>query len=345
MMSLHFCPSAQSETLDWPDRSEIDRFITEMHEKHNFSPEELKALFAPLKPNTLVLRTIAPPTDPAVRSWQRYRARFLDTARIENGVRFWNQHKETLNRAETAFGVPPEIIVAITGVETEYGRNKGNFSVLDALTTIAFAYPPRKEFFRTELEQFLLLTRENRQAPESVLGSYAGAIGIPQFMPGSQRRFAVDFDEDGRVDLMNSPQDAIGSVARFLKSHGWKNGQLITERVKEAIAEKQALISQGILPVIDQTKLQAAGVNQQNLPSQMPAALVDLVTPEGETEYWWGFENFYAITRYNRSSFYAMSVVQLADAIKARRNDGRPLRSVAAKKSKERYRAKRRHAG
>ena len=328
----------------WPAPEEIRQFVAEMHERHGFDPTELGALLATIKPNPVVLRAIAPPTDPGVRSWQRYRARFLDRARIENGVRFWNTHADTLTSAETAFGVPPEIIVAIIGVETEYGRNKGNFSVLEALSTIAFAYPPRRDFFRSELEQFLLLTRENRQAPEAVLGSYAGAIGIPQFMPGSQRKFAVDFDEDGRVDLMSSPQDAIGSVARFLKLHGWEKDQTVTERITTVPEQPESLLGAGIRPSLDRPALQQAGVAAENLPSRYPAALIDLVTPGDATEYWWGFNNFYAITRYNRSSFYAMSVVQLAEAIRSRRLDPRPLMPMERKKVKASYRAKRRRA-
>lgn len=337
--------NAAPAALDaWPEPADVQAFIVEMTEKHNFDRATLDAIFAPLKPNPVVLKTIAPPTDPGVRSWQRYRARFLDTPRIENGVRFWNAHAATLTRAEDAFGVPPEIVVAIIGVETEYGKNKGKFSVLDALATIAFAYPPRREFFRSELEQFLLLARENRQAPEAILGSYAGAIGIPQFMPGSQRRFAVDFDEDGRVDLMNSAQDAIGSVARFLKIHGWVAGQPIVDRVSGEIPDPAPFIATGIRPSLEAAVLMEQGLRPEQMPKHTPAALIDLITPDAATEYWWGYDNFYAITRYNRSSFYAMSVVQLADAIRARRADQRPLKTATRQPAKSGSRAKRRRA-
>jgi membrane-bound lytic murein transglycosylase B len=328
----------------WPDPAEIPRFIEEISEKHGLDDKALAALFAPLKPNPGVLRAIAPPTDPGVKSWQRYRTRFLDQARIENGVRFWKANAETLARAEQAYGVPPAIIVAIIGVETEYGRNKGNFSVLDALSTIAFAYPPRREFFRSELEQFLLLARENRLAAEAVRGSYAGALGIPQFMPGSQRRYAVDFDQDGRIDLMNSLPDAIGSVARFLLMHGWQPGQAIAQPVAPGIPDPDRYLAAGIRPSFDAEKLRLAGLAEADLPTQSPAALIDLVSPGFPTEYWWGFENFYAITRYNRSSFYAMSVAQLSAAIEARRSDGQPLRNGAGKPAKSGSRAKYRRA-
>ena len=331
-------------SLEWPNPIDIPNFITEMKDKHGFDEEALKTLFHPLKPNSFVLKAIAPPTDPGFKSWQRYRARFLDTARVENGVRFWAKHKDTLARAEESFGVPPEVIVAIIGVETEYGKNKGHISVLDALTTIAFAYPPRREFFRAELEQFLLMARENRQAPEAIKGSYAGAIGIPQFMPSSQRRFAVDFDADGRVDLMNSSEDAIGSVARFLKLHGWQANQAATEPVRGPLADAQTLVNAGIKPSLGVTELKAGAIKEEHLPAQFPVTLIDLVTPDASTEYWWGFDNFYAITRYNRSSFYAMSVVQLGQAIKQRRDDNRPLKSVDKKPAKSGYRVKRHRA-
>lgn len=340
-----YCTWSLAESSDWPDPAEIPRFIDEVSEKHGLDPVELRLLFASVRPNSAVLRAIAPPTDPGVKSWQRYRSRFLDRARIENGVRFWETNAAALTRAEQAFGVAPEIIVAIIGVETEYGRNKGNFSVLDALTTIAFAYPPRRDFFRSELEQFLLLARENRLAADAIRGSYAGAIGIPQFMPGSQRRYAVDFDEDGRVDLLNSTQDAIGSVARFLKVHGWRSGDAIAEPISGQLPDTSVYLAAGIRPSLDSDDLRQQGVSDKDLPSQSPAALIDLISPGSGTEYWWGFDNFYAITRYNRSSFYAMSVVQLSAAIKARRTEKPPLATRASKPIKSGSRARYRHVG
>lgn len=327
-------------TNDWPDPEDLPRFIDEVSERHGFEPAALKFIFASLKPNQAVLKAIAPPSDPGIKSWQRYQARFLGKPRIDNGVRFWNTHAETLLRAEQVYGVPPEIVVAIIGVETEYGKNKGNFSALEALATIAFAYPPRRDYFRSELEQLLLLARENRQAPEAILGSYAGALGIPQFMPGSQRRFAVDFDEDGRIDLMSSPQDAIGSIARFLKVHGWQQGHTIAERIGSSIPDAQRLVLTGIRPSLERSDLLKSNLGDANLPTESPAALIDLITPEADTEYWWGFENFYAITRYNRSSFYAMSVFQLSNAIKLRRTEDVPSRKTTWKPPKAGSRVK-----
>ena len=212
--------------------------------------------------------------------------------------------------------MPPEIIVAIIGVETKYGGNTGNFRVLEALATLAFNYPPRAEFFRSELEQFLLLARENGVDPVEHAGSFAGAIGIPQFMPSSQRRFAVDFDGDEQIDLAGSDADAIGSVARFLQQHGWQADEPIA--VPARTMANRSAVDRGRHPA------HAAGrrAGQQGITAdadaQATVTLVDLVSPGRPTEYWLGFNNFYVITRYNRSSFYAMSVFQLAAAIRER---------------------------
>jgi membrane-bound lytic murein transglycosylase B len=262
---------------------------------HGFKADELIGLFAQTSPNATVIKLIQPPTSPLQRSWERYRSRFLNERRIDGGVAFWQENAGHLAKASALYGVPEEIIVAIIGVETHYGSNTGGFGVFEALSTLAFNYPRRAEFFRTELEQFLLLTRENNLDPMAVKGSFAGAIGIPQFMPGSQRRYAVDFDGDQRVDLGNSVDDAIGSVARFLEQHGWQAGQ--------AIAVQATTAGKGVTATAD---------------PQASVALIDLVSPGYETEYWLGFENFYVITRYNRSSFYAMSVFQLAEEIRSR---------------------------
>lgn len=298
------------------DTAVID-FANAMTDRHGFDAAELLGDFARLQPNPTVLKLIAPPASPTQRSWQRYRTRFLNPARIDEGLRFWQEHQVTLRRASAEYGVPEEIIVAIIGVETVYGRNQGRFGVMEALATLAFAYPPRAEFFRRELEQFLLLARENRVERLAVLGSYAGAIGIPQFMPGSQRRYAVDYDGDGRIDLSGSVEDAIGSVARFLERHGWQRGEPVA--VPASIDQKpaRALLDAGIRPSLKAADLASQDI-RGNAPADAMVTLIDLVTPEEESEYWLGFENFYVITRYNRSSFYAMAVFQPAEAIRAK---------------------------
>ena len=298
---------------------EVVAFIAEMQEKHGFDADFLQRRFARLHPNETVLKAIRPPAVPELqRSWERYRARFLNERRIAGGTRFWEQHQATLKRASESFGVPEEVIVAIIGVETEYGRNTGKFGIMQALSTLAFHYPPRAPFFRGELENYLLLARENDFDPLVLKGSYAGALGIPQFMPSSQRRYAVDFDGDGKVDLTRSAADAIGSVASFLAQHGWEAGGTVALPATVE-GDPTPLVALGIKPGRSLSELITAGVRSEG-DTTKPAAVIDLVSPDQETEYWVGFQNFYVITRYNRSSFYAMSVFQLAEAIRERRN-------------------------
>jgi membrane-bound lytic murein transglycosylase B len=292
-------------------------FARDLETRHGFKADELISLFAQTRPNATVLKLIQPPASPLQRSWERYRPRFLNERRIEGGVRFWQDNAGQLAKASALYGVPPEIIVAIIGVETEYGRNMGGFRVFEALSTLAFNYPRRAEFFRTELEQFLLLSRENDLDPMTVKGSFAGAIGIPQFMPGSQRRYAVDFDGDQRVDLGTSVDDAIGSVGRFLEQHGWQAEQPIAVPTITSSTPAAELIQAGLRPSFKVADLAEQGI-RANIDGQLSAALIDLVAPGRETEYWLGFENFYVITRYNRSSFYAMSVFQLGEEIRTR---------------------------
>jgi len=297
---------------------EVQAFIIEMHEQYGFDVAHLTRQFAGVHSNVAVLRAIRPAAVPELqRSWPRYRERFVNERRINNGLRFWLGNGAELARAEAIYGVPAEIIAAIIGVETEYGRNMGSFSVLEALSTLAFDYPPRAEFFRKELEQFLLLARENGVSPLEIKGSYAGAIGIPQFMPSSQRNYAVDFDGDDRIDLRGSPTDAIGSVARFLSIHGWQAKAPIAVPAT-VTSDPSTLIAAGLKPEMPLQDFTKQGVVANGDPER-PAALIDLVAPDLPIEYWVGFDNFYVITRYNRSSFYAMSVFQLAEALRESR--------------------------
>ncbi|MCL2075424.1 MAG: lytic murein transglycosylase B [Betaproteobacteria bacterium] len=297
-------------------------FAREMRERHGFDEADLLRRFARLAPNQRVLKLIAPPAPAAVsqRSWQRYRSRFIDQKRIRQGIDFRQRHAAALKRAEDIYGVPAEIIVAIIGVETFYGQNTGSFNTFSTLATLAFYDPKRHEFFRRQLEQLLLLARENSRNPESYSGSYAGALGIPQFLPGSLRRYAVDFDNNGVIDLSDSVADSIGSVANFLVEHGWQKDAPIAIPVRlpanlpsETLA---AWLEAGIRPALPATGLLAAGVAAEPFEAaNLDVTLIELVTPDAPTEYWLGFENFYVITRYNRSSFYAMSVFQLAEEI------------------------------
>jgi len=319
---LTLCLPAYGKEAPMDKAPAAQEFAREMREWHQLDEADLLRRFAKLKPDPRVLKLIAPPASPALqRSWQRYQSRFLDPKRIRQGAEFWQQHAAMLERAEIAYGVPAEIIVSIIGIETFYGQNTGTFNTFAALATLAFYYPQRSTFFRQELEQLLLLAQENRQNPESYTGSYAGALGIPQFMPGSLRRYAVDFDGDSVIDLTNSVEDAIGSVASFLAAHGWQKGDPIAVPVRlpdNLPPQTLALwLETGIRPALSTLTLLAAGVAAEPFEgADRNATLIDLVTPDAPVEYWLGFENFYVITRYNRSSFYAMAVFQLAEAIK-----------------------------
>lgn len=309
----HAAPVATSFASD----PAVIEFARDLEQRHGFDAEDLLRQFAMVRPNDKVLQLIRPPVSPLQRSWERYRPRFLTERRIDGGVRFWQENRLALAKASALYGVPPEIIVAIIGVETEYGGNTGNFRVLEALATLAFHYPRRADFFRTELEQFLLLARENGMDPVNMRGSFAGAIGIPQFMPGSQRRYAVDFDGDQKIDLSTSVDDAIGSVGRFLEQHGWQAGQPIAVPARARGEPERSLIEAGIQPTLLVAELAQQGITA-DADAQATVTLVDLVSPGRPTEYWLGYNNFYVITRYNRSSFYAMSVFQLAAAIRER---------------------------
>lgn len=309
--------AANTPPPSFADDTQVVAFARDLEQRHGFNADELLGHFAQIRPNDKVLQLIKPPASPLQRSWERYRPRFLNDRRINGGARFWRAHETTLARASTQYGVPPEIIVAIIGVETEYGANTGSFRVLEALATLAFHYPRRAEFFRTELEQFLLLTRENSQSPLAIKGSFAGAIGVPQFMPGSQRRYAVDFDGDNKVDLSGSVEDAIGSVARFLEQHGWQAGQPVAWPARLSQNPDPAWLEAGLRPTLPVSQLQTQGVHS-DADTAATVALIDLISPGHETEYWLAQENFYVITRYNRSSFYAMSVFQLAEEIRKR---------------------------
>jgi membrane-bound lytic murein transglycosylase B len=314
--------SANAQT-PYAKREDVEGFIRQMVEKHAFVESELKILFSRARREPAILAAIVPPKDAKARSWQAYRGRFVTESRIAEGADFWRRNAAALARAAEAHGVPEEIIVAIIGIETVYGRQMGSWRVIDALSTLAFDYAPRAEYFREELEQYLLFTREQGLDVFSVKGSYAGAIGIPQFMPGSYRRYAVDFDGDGTANLRSSEADAIGSVANFLAKHGWKRGErvLLPARVIGGNAgEYRALIDAGLEPKTPLAELKRYGVETRtDLPLDTPVALIELESPGAPAEYRLGLRNFYVLTRYNRSALYASAAYDLAQEIKSKR--------------------------
>lgn len=313
--------AAAPASADYATRPEVRAFIDEMVAQHGFVEAELQAVFAQARYSADALRLIAPAPPTFKRSWRVYRARFLDPQRIREGLRFWRDNEGWLAYASARYGVPPEIVVAIIGVETFYGRITGGFRVIDALSTLAFDYPRRAPYFRGELEQYLLYSRESGIDPGSLLGSFAGAVGLPQFMPGSIRRFAVDLDGDGRIDLQSNPADAIGSVASFLALHGWRSGEPVRFQMRFDSEERLApLVAAGIEPHFTIGELAGYGIaSVEPVAPDLPLAVIDLPNADGPTSYYLGAPNFYVITRYNRSSFYAMAVHELSQALAAGR--------------------------
>jgi membrane-bound lytic murein transglycosylase B len=298
-----------------PELPALSEFIDEMVEKHGFDATELQTVFADVEVKDSILKAISRPAEKS-KPWFEYREIFLTDSRIRGGVEFWQQHKEALGYAELTYGVPAEIIIAILGVETRYGGNVGGFRVIDALSTLAFRYPPRSPFFRSELEQFLILTREEQISQLDPIGSYAGAMGLGQFMPSSYRAYAVDFDADGKRDIWTNPVDAVGSIANYLKVHGWVPGESIVHRTSASQPLSGELLGSGLKPSLSREQLAAAGLSLDELPEGDDVlSLIALTQRDGE-EYWLGRQNFYAITRYNHSHMYAMAVTQLAQAIR-----------------------------
>lgn len=306
--------SGSPVTGEYNTRPDVQAFIRDMAERHGFEVQTLIGYFAEARhqPRVVSLMTPAPPT--ARRSWAAYQARVVDPVRVEMGLSFWRANQETLRQASERYGVPEEIIVAIIGVETNYGRVTGTFRVFDTLVTLSFDYPRRAEFFRGELEQFLLWVRENRLEVLAPQGSYAGAIGIPQFLPGSIRRHAVDFNGDGRVDLSRTPADAVGSVGNFLANHGWQRGGPTDFKPDIASgARLEPFLQAGIEPRFLRAELELAGVRSRSpVAADLPMALIEFPNGDRASDYLLAAPNFYVITRYNRSSFYARGVIELA---------------------------------
>lgn len=339
---------AETDT-DIPDSftRDLHTFSADMAGRHGFDPQNLACILKQVRHSPAAIRLVRPAPAGKTRNWQAYRSRVLSPARITKGAQFWRQHQKALARAETVYGVPPEIIVGILGVETIYGRYKGNFRTLDALATLAFDYPehPRRDdrlaLFRKELENTLLLCAEQNMDPLALKGSYAGAIGWPQFLPSSIRQYAVDFDGNGKIDLENSPVDAIGSIAHFLAQHGWKKGEpAVFPATLSDTASLSSLAGQGkgLAATLTPDALEKMGIAPEKpLPGHLRFGLVDLQNGAGPTEYWLGTDNFFALTHYNRSYFYAMAVIDLGESVKTHlaqeRRTPAKARRTARKKS------------
>lgn len=297
----------------------VDDFIDEMVARYGFDKAELVQLFAEVEVQPVILEAISRPAEKS-KPWYEYRRIFLTPTRIQGGVAFWEGNQASLTQAQSIFGVAPEIIVAILGVETSYGRHTGRYRVIDSLSTLAFRYPPRSNFFRHQLVEFLLLAREEKLNPRRFKGSYAGAMGLAQFMPDSFRDYAVDFNQDGWRDIWESPKDAIGSIANFLKQKGgWQAEAPIVRSAEVKGVDYHQWLDSGLKPSIPLRQLLQAGIQ---VPDPVPKdKLVSLFVLEQKEspQVWLGFRNFYALIRYNSSPLYAMAVYELAEAIKAQR--------------------------
>lgn len=310
----------------------VDAFISDMTARYDFDEAALHALFARVSYSATAVKLVTPSPSPSIKNWRVYQSRFLDPVRINAGVRFWRANQATLQRAYEEFGVPPEVIVGIIGVETIYGRFMGNFRVLDALTTLTFDYPntanraDRQATFRKNLEDYLVWTRDSQIDPTTVLGSYTGAIGIPQFLPSSIVEYAVSYDGNKQIDLRTSQADAIGSVANYLRQNGWENGRPVVWKIGSdagSLGVAQAAADGKPEPHWPLDQLLRAGLllNEPGVDiaaeAGTPVTVVDLPSPGRGTEYMLGLKNFYVLTRYNRSFFYALAVYQLGQRVKA----------------------------
>lgn len=294
------------------ERTDIAAFASEMQTRHGLASADTCLLFADASRRSDVLRLIAPPPISRPPDWSRYRGNFVNAKRVRLGIEFWDRNRMSIEAAARQNGIPASVLVALIGVETAYGNNIGRHKAFDVLATLAFEYPPRATFFRGELESLLVLAQAQKLNVADIRSSYAGALGMPQFMPSSWQKYAVDGDEDGHIDLWQNPSDAIASVAHFLVRHGWQSGRPVALK---ATVDGTPDATGGIKPDTSLAELREQGVRALG---DVPGSELGVFLRYGEgdkAEYWVGLQNFYVITRYNRSSFYAMSVVQLAEAL------------------------------
>jgi membrane-bound lytic murein transglycosylase B len=317
--TLAFGPASVSARLLDADRDDVRAFIDRVHQEHGLDRKEIRAILARARIQPPIIEAISRPAE-RVRPWHEYRGIFLTEERIAAGAEFWQEHHTRIERVAAESGVPAEMLVGIIGVETYYGRIVGRYRVLDALATLAFEYPPRSAFFARELAQFLLLVDEQGLGIETPIGSYAGAMGMPQFIPSSYRAYAVDGDGDGRIDLWNSMDDILASVANYFRVHGWRPGEPVVAPAVPSGNVPEGLAHQGLSTNTTVGALWSAGIGLAGPAPQRADAAAGLFVLERETGpgYWAGFHNFYVITRYNRSLMYALAVYELGEAIRAR---------------------------
>ncbi len=311
-------PSAQAIDLDNPD---VRKFIDSMVSDHAYDRGTLEGVLSQAKTQASILEAIARPAE-RTKEWHEYRDIFLTEARVQAGATFWREHDEELQRISEATGVDIEILVGIIGVETYFGRITGKYRVLDALATLAFEYPPRSKFFRGELEQFLLLVREEGMDATEATGSYAGAMGRPQFMPSSYRAYAVDSSADGKRDIWSNWADVMGSIANYFVRHGWRTDNQVVAQASLGNQWRGDPPENKLKPEETVTSLSHQGVLfATDLPGENQSQLLTLEGDDGE-EHWVGFHNFFVITRYNRSVMYALAVHQLGQEIAIEVNRG-----------------------
>ena len=297
-------------------REDVQNFINHMIDEHGFERTHLKLLFKGVEQQKSVLKAISTPAE-RKKKWFEYRPIFLKQARADAGVVFWKENEAILDEAQEIYGVPPEIIVAIIGVETYYGRITGKHPVFDSLVTLGFGYPKRAEFFLSELEHYLLLCREEGFDPSKLHGSYAGAMGVGQFISSSYRRYAVDHNQDGKRDLWGSSEDIIGSVANYFKQHGWRKHHAVASSAQFKGDPSRIDGSNKLKPSFKYSQLNKQGfIADKPIGMNEDVSLFVLDTSKNTQEYWIGQHNFYVITRYNHSHMYAMAVYQLSQEIK-----------------------------
>lgn len=302
------------------DRPAVRSFIDMMVEKYNFNGPYLVRLFRQVKVRGDILALMHAPKESC--PWFRYRHLFITDKRVDEGVAFWNSHEKTLTLAQEKYGVSPDIIVAIIGVETNYGKVTGSYRVIDALSTLAFNYPPRNKFFKKELEQYLILSREQNFDPLTMKGSYAGAMGLPQFMPSSYRIYAVSCNGSKKIDLLNNSNDAVLSVANYFKQHGWQGGELVVSPACVANGKYESLLNKNLTTPFTLRDLQERGVRPRlRCNENRKANIVALRKEDQNNEVWLCFNNFYVITEYNASVNYAMAAYELGQEIKRKRDE------------------------